>query len=126
MNTVNRRILVVDDDRDSAFAISVMLNEQGLVVDWFTDPKKALSLFKPGIFAVALLDAKMPDLDGYSLYQALTKLDPNLKICFLTALFESGYEGLRSHLPNIDSRYFMRKPIMLTDLVETVGSILAA
>jgi DNA-binding response OmpR family regulator len=119
------RILVVDDDRDSAFAISVMLREFGFSVEWYTDPNVALSRFCRGRYNLALLDARMPGLDGFTLFESIHKIDPGVKPCFLTASYERGYEDMHNRLPDLSSHCFLRKPVTLSNLKTTVNLILS-
>jgi len=50
------------------------LEDTGLFdVDTFNDPELALSNFKPGLYALLLLDFKMPKIDGYELYDRIKK-----------------------------------------------------
>jgi DNA-binding response OmpR family regulator len=59
------------------------LEESGfLQVEAFYDPVLALSKFKAGAHDLALLDLKMPEMDGFELYRELRKIDDKLKVCF--------------------------------------------
>ena len=81
-----RRILVVDDQPDITITLKIGLEEDGRFdVDAFTDPKLALSNFKPGIYHLVILDIVMPKMDGFELYEELKKVDPGIKVSFLTA-----------------------------------------
>jgi DNA-binding response OmpR family regulator len=119
------RILVVDDDHDSAFAISVMLKEHGFSAEWYTDPHVALSSFCKGKYNLVLLDARMPGIDGFALFESIHKIDPLVRPCFLTASYERGYEDMRNRLPDLSSHCFLRKPVTLSNLTATVDSILS-
>jgi DNA-binding response OmpR family regulator len=45
----------------------------------------AFENFKPYYYNLAILDSKMPQMNGFSFYREIKKLDTNLRICFLTA-----------------------------------------
>jgi CheY-like chemotaxis protein len=45
----------------------------------------ALKRFKPNFYALAIIDIMMPKMGGFELYEHLKKIDPDLKVCFLTA-----------------------------------------
>jgi DNA-binding response OmpR family regulator len=69
------------------------LEDVGLfIVDTFNDPLLALKNFRPDSYDLVLLDIKMPKMDGLQLYKQLKKLDPDVRICFLTGKGESDYE----------------------------------
>src|ERR671922_1975408 len=122
-----KKILVVDDEPDNASIFTMGLEDWGFEVDTFTDPLLALSTFKAGKkkYDLLILDIKMPDMNGFELYEEIRKIDNKVKACFLTA-FGEGYTeefGRRftSSSPNVS---FIRKPIRLDDLVKKVNEII--
>jgi DNA-binding response OmpR family regulator len=64
-----RRILVVDNEPDITITLQIGLEAGGFDVDAFTDPKLALSSFKPGLYDLVLIDIMMPKMDGFALYE---------------------------------------------------------
>jgi DNA-binding response OmpR family regulator len=74
--------LLVDDEQDITFALSVGLEDNGFLVDTFNDPLLALQSFKEKQnknnsnkpYALALLDIKMPKMNGYELYNEIRKV----------------------------------------------------
>jgi DNA-binding response OmpR family regulator len=81
-----RRILLVDDEPNVAVTIEAVLEESGFFqVDPFHDAALALSLFRPGVYDLALLDIKMPGMDGFELCRKIRDFDNKIKVCFLTA-----------------------------------------
>jgi CheY-like chemotaxis protein len=80
-----KRILVVDNEKDITTTLQVGLEDGGFDVDTFTDPFLALKSFKPDFYDLVLIDIVMPVIDGFEFHERLKKIDPNLKVCFLTA-----------------------------------------
>ena len=120
-----RRILVVDDEPDNISVFSMGLEDEGFVVDTFTDPQLALSAFKAGIYDLLILDIKMPIMNGFELYEKIKKIDNKLKVCFLTAFGEGYHEEFRSKFPSSSSDVnFVRKPIRIDELVKKVNDII--
>jgi DNA-binding response OmpR family regulator len=109
-----QRILLVDDESDITFSFSIGLEDSGFEVDTFNNPLRALSNFKSDLYDLALLDIKMPEMNGIDLCKEIRKLDNGVRICFLTA-FDSRYEEFRRY-----SDCFIRKPITIDNLVEKV------
>ncbi len=67
------RILVVDDDQDICRNLSDILTDLGYQVDFAFDGLSALELVSRRPYDVALLDLKMPGMDGLTLYRAIKK-----------------------------------------------------
>jgi two-component system, NtrC family, response regulator HydG len=67
------RILVVDDDPDICRNLSDILSDLGYQVDAVHDGPSALELIRQRPYDVALLDYKMPGMDGLTLYREIKK-----------------------------------------------------
>jgi CheY-like chemotaxis protein len=119
------RILIVDDEPDIARLFKLGLERQGgFEVDVYNDPIIALSNYRPGIYDLLLLDIKMPEMNGLELYQSIIEKDKEenggeIKVCFITA-FEESYNELKRLFPKLQIDCFIRKPISIDKLVETV------
>ena len=116
----NSIIMVVDDDRDTALSIKVSLESIGYIVDMHSDPTEALSTFKPNYYDLAMLDIRMPKLNGFELYKVLREIDKTLKICFMTS-FAEYYESLKESHPRLDVKCYIRKPISNHKLIQIVA-----
>jgi DNA-binding response OmpR family regulator len=110
------RVLIVDDEIDIAFSLKMGLEQRGFIVDSFTDAEKALSNFSAGVYDVALIDIKMPRINGFELFEKLSSIDEEVKYCFMTA-YEVYYESLKKDYSNLDVDCFIKKPIELGNLV---------
>ena len=118
------RLLLVDNEPDNTSVLSMGLEDEGYIVDAFTDPILALSNFKPNYYSLVILDINMPKMNGYDLYKEIRKLDNKVKICFLTAS-ELYNENLRRQTKEIlnEVKRFISKPLTLEDLVIKVTKI---
>ena len=116
------RILVVDDERDIIITLQVGLEEDaGFDVDAFTDPELALSSFKPDIYHLVIIDIMMPRMNGFALYEQLKKIDPDIKVCFLTAS-EMYHEEMRGiEYSTLSKDLFLQKPISTDDLIREIN-----
>ncbi len=61
----------------------------------------------------------MPKMNGFELYKEIIKIDSKIKVCFITA-FHVYYQVLRETFPEIKVKCFIRKPIDVDDLVDTI------
>jgi DNA-binding response OmpR family regulator len=121
----NKRILLVDDEPDVTYSLEIILEDNGFVVDSYTDPTLALSNFKPGLYDLLLLDIKMPEMSGLDLYQKMKEIDSNVKICFLTAseLFHEKYRRIDAY-PTVSKEKFIQKPFESGELIRQLNEIL--
>ena len=120
-----RKILVVDDEPDNASIFSMGLEDGGFEVDAFTDPLLALSKFKSvKKYDLLILDIKMPDMNGFELYEEIRKIDDKVKTCFLTAFGEGYTEEFGRRFSSSINVSFIRKPIRVDDLVKKVNEMM--
>ena len=118
------RILVVDDESDLTLFYRMSLEYHGFKVETFNDSRKALSNFKPNYYDLAILDIKMPNMDGFELYRKIKEIDPNVKVCFLTAS-ELYYKEFREKEYNaLDKDLFIRKPIGNDELIKGIKRLI--
>lgn len=119
------RILVIDDERDVTTSLKRGLELHGFKVDTFNDPLEALSKFKPDSYDLLLIDIRMPKMNGFELYREIRKKGDNSTMCFITA-FEVYQNEFERIFPKLDVRYFIKKPIKISDLVARINEILNA
>jgi DNA-binding response OmpR family regulator len=122
---VKKRILIVDDERDVGMTLKMILENYGYDIDSFTDPAVALEQFKPSLYDLTILDIRMPEINGFELYDQLKSRDPNIKTLFLTALNSVvSYNTENSTVYSIEGkRLFVKKPVGNKELLEQVNSM---
>ena len=80
----NQRILIVDDDRSHCEILSKTLSLRGYHVDTANDGEKALELIRQQDYGLALIDYRMPGMDGVELYRRIRELRPESVGVFVT------------------------------------------
>ena len=102
-----------------------VFEQSGFNADSYDDPILAVENFKAGSYDLLLLDIKMPEMDGFHLYQEMKKIDSKIKVCFLTAS-EMYYERFRNEeaFCEIDKDLFLRKPIANEDLIKKINTMI--
>ena len=83
MNRDNPSILIVDDERDACLNLADIFTDLGYRVDIAHDGWSALELLQKRPYDVALLDLKMPGMDGLTLYRRIKKAQ---KLFIISAL----------------------------------------
>lgn len=85
-NKSNEVVLVVDDSPESLGMLNVALNSEGYTALVALSGLQALSIAEKMPPDVVLLDAMMPEIDGFETCRRLKKLLPNTPIIFMTGL----------------------------------------
>ena len=126
MGQVNKRILIVDDEKDVGRTLEMILENYGFDIDCFTDAAMALKSFKPNVYDLIILDIKMAEINGFELYDQLKSRDSNVKTLFITALSSvESYNTQNSKVyPLEGQRHFMAKPVSKKELLEQVYSMI--
>jgi CheY-like chemotaxis protein len=90
MNPPRASILVVDDDPDTCRNLSDILTDLDFRVDTAPDGPAALELVRNNAYDVALLDLKMPGMDGLTLYREIRKVRAATVAIIVTAYASKG------------------------------------
>jgi len=78
-------IALVDDDKNILASVSMLLEQEGYQVRTFSDPAAALTALTTAPPDLAVLDIKMPRMDGLELLRRLKQGTPDLPVIFLTS-----------------------------------------
>ena len=113
-------VALVDDDRNILTSVSMLLEGEGYTVRTYNDGAAALSAFEKAMPDLAVLDVKMPRMDGMELLRQL-RIKSDLPVIFLTSKDEEIDEliGLRMGADD-----YVRKPFSQRLLVERIRAIL--
>jgi DNA-binding NtrC family response regulator len=89
MSSNSARILIVDDEQDTCANLSDILADLGYQVDTANDGFTALELVKKRPYDVALLDLRMPGMDGLELYRRIREISAETVAIVVTAYASS-------------------------------------
>jgi DNA-binding NtrC family response regulator len=127
MVNIVKRVLIVDDEADVNLLFKIILEENNqLMVHSYTDAITALRNFRSGFYDLVLLDIKMPKMNGFELYKEISRIDPKVKVCFLTSS-EKYYEAFRREEEInaiLGENYFIQKPIENMKFIKTIMNII--
>ena len=124
-----RRLLVVDDNETNRRIVRDMLGAEGMAVHEASRADAGLEALRRAARArtpydLAILDAQMPDQDGFELATAI-RADRALKETRLLILTSAGQRGDGERCRQLGIQAYLTKPIARADLVEAVGTVLA-
>ncbi|MHA1157406.1 MAG: response regulator [Alphaproteobacteria bacterium] len=113
-------IALVDDDRNILTSVAIALESEGYRVQTYTDGTSALDGFQTGMPDMAILDIKMPRMDGMELLRRLRQ-QSDMPVIFLTSKDDEIDElfGLKMGADD-----FIKKPFSQRLLVERVKAVL--
>src|SRR5438445_6755612 len=124
-----RRLLVVDDNETNRRILRDMLGAEGVAVQEAHRADTGLEALRRAAtagtaFDLAILDAQMPDQDGFELATAI-RADPQLARTRLLILTSAGQRGDGERCRQLGIQAYLTKPIARADLIEAVGTVLA-
>lgn len=114
------KIALVDDDRNILTSVSMTLEAEGYEVSTYNDGLQALNAFNESMPDIAVLDIKMPRMDGMDLLGRLRQKS-DVPVIFLTSKDDEIDEVLGLRMGADD---YVRKPFSQRLLVERIRAIL--
>jgi len=111
---------LVDDDRNILTSVSILLESEGYDVETYNDGQSALDAFNRKLPDLAVLDIKMPRMDGMELLQRLRQ-KTSMPVIFLTSKDDEIDEILGLRMGADD---YVKKPFSQRLLIERVRSLL--
>ncbi|WP_370228479.1 response regulator transcription factor [Cognatishimia sp.] len=114
------KIALVDDDRNILTSVSMTLEAEGFEVETYNDGQQALDAFNRKLPDMAVLDIKMPRMDGMDLLQRLRQ-KTTMPVIFLTSKDDEIDEVLGLRMGADD---YVKKPFSQRLLVERIRTLL--
>jgi len=114
------KVLVIEDDGETAAYIVNGLTEHGHVVDHASNGREGFSLASCGSYDVAIVDRMLPALDGLSLVKSLRGEGVGTAVLFLTNL-----GGIDDRVEGLDAGGddYLIKPFAFSELVARVNAL---
>jgi two-component system nitrogen regulation response regulator GlnG len=102
------RILVVDDDESIRCTMNAILEAEGYIVDMASSGKEAIQKTKQNKYNVALLDIRLPDMEGVELLELMNDGIPKIRKIMVT-----GYPSIQNSVAAVNKRAdaYLIKPV---------------
>ena len=123
------RVLVVDDNATNRRILEEMLSSWRMRAVPAASGKEALATIRDAHaretpFPLVLLDARMPDLDGFSIAREI-KRTPGLAGAIIMMLTSGGIRGDAARCRELGIRAYLTKPLRQSELLEAIQAVLA-
>lgn len=79
------RVLIVDDDRDFAAGLALLLRVEGYEVVLAASGEEALEIFKGEDFDITFMDVRLPGMSGMESFFEIRRLKPDARVMMMTA-----------------------------------------
>ena len=95
--TEKRSVIIIDDESNIRNLLSRILSLEGFEVNTFATAKEGLNSVEKESYDVALIDVKLPDIDGIELTRLIREKSPDTEIIVMTAYatIKDGVEAIR-------------------------------
>lgn len=120
MNEGNKRILVVDDEKNARMALSKILSHDGYEVSSAENGVEALNFLRNKEVELIITDLNMPEMNGLAFLRELNRNHPDSNVIMITA-----YGEVESYLEAISlgAFEFINKPLKYDDLKKVINKI---
>ncbi|MCW4002386.1 MAG: response regulator [Candidatus Bathyarchaeota archaeon] len=113
----NHRILIVDDDDTIRKTLKAILEDEGYTVDLAATGQEAIQKTEENPYDIALLDIRLPDMEGVELLKLIKDNVPKTRKIMLT-----GYPSMQNAIAalNKDADAYLVKPVDVEKLLSTI------
>lgn len=111
------RILIVDDDESIREVLTSILTDEGYIVDAVDTGEKAIKATHKEFYNLALIDIRLPDMEGTKLLTELKDTVPKMRKIIIT-----GYPTLQNAIEAVNrgADAYIVKPINMDEALKTI------
>jgi DNA-binding response OmpR family regulator len=116
------KVLLVDDEKELVATLCERLTMRGFDAQWATSAEEALKLMQQQTFDIAVLDIKMPRVDGIALKKKMQENCPTMKFIFITGHGSS--KDFETGISEVGEDFYIVKPLKIDDLTAKIKEAL--
>ena len=115
------RILIIDDDENIRETLSLALENEGFTVDTANDGQEAISKSFENFYNLAIIDWRLPDIEGTKLLSELKQTTPRMRKIMLT-----GFPSMDNAIDAVNNYAdaFLLKPVKFEELLAKINELL--
>ncbi|MCL2340480.1 MAG: response regulator [Proteobacteria bacterium] len=115
------RVLLVDDEEELVATLAERLDMRGIDATWASEYRKALAIVEEQEFDIALLDVRLPEINGLELKRLIEARRPAMKFIFLTG--HGSEEDFNACSAESGKDYYLIKPVQIEVLVAKLNEV---
>lgn len=119
----NKKILVVDDDKDFLSMLDEFLISSGYDVMYSHDGDDAQNQFSKFMPDIVVTDIVMPGVDGIELLLNLRKINPDVRVIAMSGGNTGHANTYLKMADNLGANVILNKPFKLTELLQQIQEL---
>jgi DNA-binding response OmpR family regulator len=112
----------VDDEEELVTALAERLSLRGIEALWATSAESALRILETRNFDLAVLDVKIPKIDGLQLKKHMQEIRPGMKFIFVTG--HGSDRDFQTGVAEVGADYYLAKPLKIEELIAKMKEVL--
>jgi len=111
------RILIIDDDENIRKVLQTILEDEGYIVETVDTAKKGIERSEKAFYNLALIDVRLPDMEGIELLSKLRSTKPKMRKIIVT-----GYPTLQNAVAAVNkgADAYVMKPFEVEKILQTI------
>jgi DNA-binding response OmpR family regulator len=116
------KVLLVDDEEELVATLAERLEMRGIAARFATSAETALKLLEAEPFDIAVLDVKIPKVDGLALKKRIQERYPGMKFIFVTG--HGSARDFECGASEVGADYYLAKPLKIDHLIAKLNEVL--